>query len=289
MERNIINHSAFGRNRGPVVVIAAHPDDEVIGAGCQLWRWRDVLIIFVTDGAPRSMTDALENGFTTRADYARARRTESLAALVLAGVKSERIIQLPFADQDASFQLPALIESLADILRRIRPALIVTHAYEGGHPDHDATAFAVHAAARVLVQSGRPAPLLFEMTSYHNCGGLMVTGEFLPRADCPVTGFVLSDREREFKQRLFACFETQRKVLQYFPVQCERFRPAPEYDFTQPPHEGQLYYELFDWGMTGGRWRMLVSESAARLDSACPPRLMESDPAFADLQEQTTR
>jgi N-acetylglucosamine malate deacetylase 2 len=288
MERNIINHQAFWRNSAPVVVVAAHPDDEVIGAGCQLRCWRDVHIIFVTDGAPRSMADALENGFATRADYARARLNESVAALALAGVKTERIIQLPFADQDASFQLPALIESLADILRRIRPELIVTHAYEGGHPDHDATAFAVHAAARVLAQSGRPAPPLFEMTSYHNCGGLMVTEEFLPRADCPVTSFVLSEWQREFKRRLLACFETQGKVLQYFPVQCERFRPAPEYDFTQPPHEGQLYYELFDWGMTSGRWRMLVSESAALLDSASPA-LLESNPRFAHLQEQTIR
>ena len=37
-----------------------------------------------------------------------------------------------------------------------------------------------------------------------------------------------------------------------FPIAIERFRPAPDYDFTQPPHEGRLFYENYDWGMTSG-------------------------------------
>lgn len=51
------------------------------------------------------------------------------------------------------------------------------------------------------------------------------------------------------------------KRCRSFPIDVERFREAPEYDFTQPPHEGRLHYEYFDWGMTGDRWRSLASEA----------------------------
>lgn len=78
----------------PVAVIVAHPDDETVGAGAHLARTRESelgpTIIHVTDGAPRNMSDALAAGFTTREDYARARRRELLAALNLAGIGAEQ-------------------------------------------------------------------------------------------------------------------------------------------------------------------------------------------------------
>ena len=40
-------------------------------------------------------------------------------------------------------------------------AVVLTHAYEGGHPDHDAVAFAVHRAAR------RTSAAVVEMPFYH--------------------------------------------------------------------------------------------------------------------------
>ena len=57
------------------------------------------------------------------------------------------------------------------------------------------------------------------------------------------------------------CFVTQRAVLAAFPVGTERLRPAPDYDFIQPPHAGRLFYETFPWGMTGMRFRRLAAEA----------------------------
>src|SRR6185437_9724842 len=51
---------------------------------------------------------------------------------------------------------------------------VFTHAYEGGHPDHDAVAFAVHAACRL---SDIP-PAIVEMPYYHRQDGRLITGEF---------------------------------------------------------------------------------------------------------------
>jgi hypothetical protein len=34
----------------------------------------------------------------------------------------------------------------------------------------------------------------------------------------------------------------------------EWFREAPDYDFTQPPHQGELHYERLGWNITGELW-----------------------------------
>jgi hypothetical protein len=48
-------------------------------------------------------------------------------------------------------------------------------------------------------------------------------------------------------------------------VDVERFRRAPCYDFARAPHEGKLYYENFDWGMSGVHWRRLAQAAIATL------------------------
>ncbi len=50
-------------------------------------------------------------------------------------------------------------------------------------------------------------------------------------------------------------FTTQRPVLERFPINLERFRPAPRYLFTEAPHEGRLDYERFCTIITGAQWR----------------------------------
>lgn len=252
----------------PLAIIVAHPDDEVIGAGAQLPQWPEAQFIHITDGAPGDLRDAHAYGFATREAYAVARRKELEAALGLAGIVSAQLCGLGFADQETSFHLTEVTERLVDILSKRLPRTILTHPYEGGHPDHDATAFAVQAACARLALAYGNAPLILEMTSYFNRAGSMATGEFLPGTGGAVTTVELSEEQRAFKRKLFGCFSTQQKVLAYFQFERERFRAAPHYDFTQPPHPGTLYYELFDWGMTGARWRALAS--AALRESRLP-------------------
>ena len=55
---------------------------------------------------------------------------------------------------------------------------------------------------------------------------------------------------------MIAAFATQQRTLQAFlPPRDEVFRPAPAYDFTQPPHAGHLQYELWKFPLTGAEWR----------------------------------
>src|SRR5947208_3056575 len=164
--------------RSRIMIVAAHPDDETIGLGAQLCRFTDALLCHGTDGAPRDGQDAQHHGFATRADYATARQGELAAALIAGEVTGVRTAKLGIPDKEAFLDLVGLSRELAERLRLERPAAVLTHAYEGGHPDHDAAAFAVHAVCRGSRTEERPA--IIEMPLYHACDGHMVTNRFLP-------------------------------------------------------------------------------------------------------------
>lgn len=244
-----------------VLVVAAHPDDEVIGCGICLRRLGTATVVHVTDGAPRSLEDARAAGFKRWEDYAAVRRQELEQGLALAGIAPEQILSLGYADQGTSHALTDLTADVAGLLREIEPDAVITHPYEGGHPDHDATAFAVHAACRTLQREGRTPPAILEMASYHLENGKLITGAFLAGTGRDERAVVLSEEERMLKQCMFDCHLTQAAILEWFTIGEERFRTAPRYDFTKPPHEGTLHYEQFDWGITGEGWRRLASKA----------------------------
>ena len=286
-----------------VAVVVAHPDDETIGCGAQLARFRDLLLVHVTDGAPRSRADA--------ADYATMRAAELAAVLDLAGIPRERTVALGVVDQEAALAMAAIARRLAEIFADFRPEIVLTHAYEGGHPDHDATCFAVHAAVELIhsvpaipldsspacgggqgggsppharqaterrrveppappPQAGEElkesTPVVIDFPLYRaapNPSGWALI-EFLPGTP-PGRTVELDEGRRAMKARLLACHRSQREMLQHFPLGHERFRAAPRYDFAAPPHPGELFYERLGWGIDGGRWRMLAASAASEL------------------------
>jgi LmbE family N-acetylglucosaminyl deacetylase len=241
-----------------VLIVSPHPDDEVIGAGCPLPLLKNAVIVQVTDGSPLDLSDARRNGFGTREEYARMRRAELQRAIDLAG--EFEAVDLGFLDQSASFHLREITSAVKAVIVQRRPDYIITVPYEGGHPDHDATAFAVHSACAQL--PGNAQPRVVEMLSYHNRNGRCEMTEFLPASTNSIA-FQLDAEERAVKQRMFDCFFTQKSVLQWFSIALEKFRLAPAYDFLAPPHAGQLYYEIFPWGMNGAAWRELAREALA--------------------------
>ncbi len=254
-----------------LLVIVAHPDDEVIGAGAHFRLWPRATFVHVTDGAPRNMSDALRAGIRTREQYAAVRRKELQQALTLAGIPAAHLLALGIGDQESSYRLDFLTWSVLELLLELRPVAVLTQPYEGGHPDHDSTAFALHTACRWLQTRQKRAPEILELTSYHNSAGSMQTSQFLAAGGDPELSVVLDQEQRKLKMRMLACFATQQHVLKWFPVDLERFRKAPNYDFSAPPHGGKLYYELFDWGMTGLRWRDLAAGAARKVGVALAP------------------
>jgi len=232
----LLNWLVNGVGAAPsLAVVVAHPDDETIGAGARLQRLGGALFVFVTDGAPRDLTDARAAGCADRQSYARTRRRELDQVFMRAAIEPQ-VLFLDYVDQEASLGLAELTNCLTVLLSRCEAVL--THPYEGGHPDHDATSCAVHLACRRLARRGGAAPVIIEMAFYHAGKNGLETGVFLSRPGCDEAIALLSEEQRLLKRRLFDCYRTQRRQLQCFAIDVERFRIAPRYDFSAPPHAG---------------------------------------------------
>ncbi len=249
----------------PVAFVLAHPDDETLAAGAVMPLFRRLLLVQVTDGAPRDLEDARAAGFESAADYAAAREREAQAALLRGGVEARRVT-LRAADQGASLAMAELAGDVAEQLARHGARVVLTHPYEGGHPDHDAVAFCAHAAAALLAARGEGRPAIIEAPFYHAAPEGWSIGRFLPGPE-PVR-LQLTPGEIARKRAMMEAFATQAATLRQFPLRQELFRPAPAYDFTAPPHPGQLLYERHGWGMEGSRWRALAAEARRALGLA---------------------
>jgi len=244
-------------------VVVAHHDDEVAGMGAQFLKFGEVYFIHVTDGAARDMADAAKHGFDCRAAYASARQKEFASALQIANIDQNRIIDVGIADKEASLNMPHICRELVEILMYIGPQIVFTHPYEGGHPDHDATVLALKAALRQIAKNDLNEIAVFEFTSYFDDNGSMSAGKFLPGSDGGRLA-AFTPQQLELKVRMMECFNTQKDVLKYFPIQIERFRNGPAYNFAKSAGP-RAYYDQFDWGIKSGQWQELAGKAIEEL------------------------
>lgn len=133
----------------PVVVLAAHPDDETLGVGglvCLLARAGARLsVVWATDG------EASHPGSVAAAgcDLAAERRGEADAALAALGADRAPRIRLGLPDGDVAGHEQRLTETLGDL---VPPGAAVLTPWSGdAHPDHEACGRAARAVTdRVL-------------------------------------------------------------------------------------------------------------------------------------------
>lgn len=248
----------FSPDPSCTLIIVAHPDDEVIGAAAVLMHpAARAIVLHVTDGAPRDLIDARRAGCASAAEYACIREAEARAALALAG-GAIRLDCLNIPDQTATRSMPDLALRLYEIMRDVKPARVLTHAYEGGHPDHDAVAFAAAQACRAY---GVP---IIEMTGYFDDANGITTGRF-SQAHLPELTRALNRTEQDRKQRMMNCFRSQADTLRMFEASVERYRIAPAYDFSRLPNRGRVLYDRYSWGLSSRDWPALVDAANQQL------------------------
>ena len=225
---------------GMTLVLVAHQDDETVGCGALLQRMREPCVVFATDGAPQA--PYFWKRYKSREQYRSVRRREAERALWQIGV--ERIFFFSAPDQELYRHLPEALRQLLHLSADLRPDALLTHAYEGGHPDHDCCAF-LSAAAGKLVRLP-----VWEMPLYWRGKDQIVRQQPLsvPGASEAIA-VVPSKSEMSRKKRMAASHRSQRHVIGEFSLGVEYVRPQPDYDFTRPPHPGPVNYESWGWSV----------------------------------------
>jgi len=137
--------------RARLVVVAPHPDDEVLACGglvaCHAARGGEVSVLAVTEG-DASHDDCAE---WSRAALAAVRRRESAAGLALLtgpGGRPSQRLSLALPDGAVAAHAGHLLATLQTRLRS--DDVVVTTWERDGHPDHDATAAVTAHACRAV-------------------------------------------------------------------------------------------------------------------------------------------
>ena len=119
----------------PVLVVAAHPDDEVLGCGGTIARMSasgaDVHVLLMGEGVTSRQPDGGGSDAQKIADLAAAAQ---LAGKVL-GASSVRTEGLPDNRLDG-MDLLDIVKLVEDVIDRLRPATVFTHHYGDLNIDH---------------------------------------------------------------------------------------------------------------------------------------------------------
>jgi LmbE family N-acetylglucosaminyl deacetylase len=237
---------AFQPLLGTTAMLVAHPDDEIIAFGALMQRMKKAIVIYATDGAPRD--PYFWQTYGSREAYAEVRRQEARQALAITGAAPVFLsdqVEDGIADQELFRRLPQAIKALDEVITQLAPDCLLTLAYEGGHPDHDACCFLASHLGQL-----KNIPV-WESPLYHrNPDGSGAVQMFPQRTgkeiDLKVEGEPFSK-----KVEMFHVYKSQKLVLDGFHPEIEQFRPLADYDFTRRPLPWKLNYELWEWKMTG--------------------------------------
>jgi LmbE family N-acetylglucosaminyl deacetylase len=148
-----------------VAVVAAHPDDEVLGCGGALARLaaegRAVHVLLVSDG---QTSRVVTSGQPPVEKILMARNAAAQAACTILGCSSVEILGLPDNRLD-SMELLDVVRQVEDFVRRHKPSLLLTHHSGDVNIDHRVVHEAVISACRP--QPGHPVNelLFFEVPS----------------------------------------------------------------------------------------------------------------------------
>ncbi len=232
MEQLLIPYSAVTTlGPGPVLIIAPHPDDEVLGCGGAVRRHvlagDAIRVVIVTDGTAAPSSEE-------RLRAAQLRREESRAAAAILGYGEPVFWQLP--DRGLVYGEP-LIQRLLEEIREFAPALVYAPSLLERHPDHRVLAMTVLEALRRLEPA--PALAMYEVAVPLNPNRLLDISELV-----------------EEKQQAIACFTTQLALQDYGRqvIALNEFRSftlpkgvraAEAYLFVEPDRIGESLTKLY--------------------------------------------
>jgi LmbE family N-acetylglucosaminyl deacetylase/RimJ/RimL family protein N-acetyltransferase len=192
---------------GSVLVIAAHPDDEVLGCGGTMARLRanghDVKIAILGEGITsryRSRKEANPSLLSNLREHSRRAADElGVKDLFLYDLPDNRFDTLPMLD---------VIKIVEELVQEHAPHTIFTHGCADLNLDHVVTHRAVLTATRPIEGHCVRNLYTFEIPSSTDWSFHRVTPCFQPNTFCDIESTI------EVKKRAMACYKTE---LQNFP------------------------------------------------------------------------
>lgn len=156
-----------------LLISFAHPDDESFGLGAAIPKWIDegidVYLICATNGDVGTIPEHMQGSYETVAELRLreldcARQVLKFKEVFMLGYKDSGMMGSATAQDPASLwqqwenHAPAVVERVVEVLRQVRPQVVITfNRYGGyGHPDHIAIQRATQRAFERL-QDAAPA------------------------------------------------------------------------------------------------------------------------------------
>ena len=185
------------KNNSKILIVAAHPDDEVIGCGGLIARnvrlGNSVDVVFMTDGV--SSRNNLENEYLIE-----NRKKNALLSSSLLGVNSTHFFTFPDNSMDV---VPFLniAKSVEDIINKIRPDIVITHSNKDLNIDHRLTHEAVLVATRPKPMNFVRKLMFFEIVSSTNWNP--TANQFHPVEYVDIGDFI------DLKKESLKCYESE--------------------------------------------------------------------------------
>jgi N-acetylglucosamine malate deacetylase 1 len=198
IEKPLLNLSSY-LNIKNVLVVAPHPDDEVIGCGGFIQNCVtnniNVSVLFLTQEAQKSIVKpTIINGIQTRIK-------ESYDAKEI--LNYDQALYLKFDELSLKKNHESLISALEEYFFELNPDLIVCPYNEDFHPDHREANIATTIALNYLWNSNKKASLKYIMF-YELWGPCLVNSYFVLTPD-----FVVK------KKASLHCYKSQLQSVEY--------------------------------------------------------------------------
>ena len=140
-----------------ILVVAAHPDDEVLGCGGTIARYvregYDAYVVFMTDGVSSRKETSIQNEIKNR------EKSAILASQIL-GIELVEILDFPDNGMD-TVPILDIVQNLEAVIDKVKPSIVFTHYWGDLNIDHRVTCQSVLTACRPY-----PAQVVKEIYSF---------------------------------------------------------------------------------------------------------------------------